>query len=205
MPKVHFFLNSIAMFVRSAFRSVRRRSSSNKFEVYDGGGKGSGRLAHPSLVQGAPFFCRMPPKIVGSYRSKDRGALELGRPKSNYLRAIHKQTAVSKQTAQLKERPLRTTRVFLAWSEPSHSDMGHLRSGMGLSSSNWVSQAQDKSKLARDCHFGPVMGHVKSRVGSFDAGIAFSQAGMGPPRHEKAPFCHVCPCSENGGPCICVP
>ena len=108
---------------------------------------------------------------------RDAGHLSWEGPKVTIPGAFYKQTAMPRQTAELKERLLRATQLFLAWGEPSHSEMGHLRSGMGFSSPNWASQTQDESYLARDCHFGPVMGHVKSGVGSFNAG--FSQAWDG--------------------------
>ena len=188
------------MFVRSALRSVCRRSSSNKFEVYDRGGKGIGRGARPSLCRdtaaglvlshplhtiptlgaGCSFFDECLLRVWAPTDRRDAGHLSWEGPKVTISEAFHKQTAMPKQTAELNERPLRTTRVFLAWSEPSHSEMGHLRSGMGLSSPNWAYQAQAESDLARDCHSGPVMGHVKFGVDSFNTGIGFSQAWDGP-------------------------
>ena len=148
------------MFVRSALKCAQE--SSNKFEAYDGGGKGSeGRAPNPraggSFLWNASLGC-------GPLQIEARGVLELGipistghlsweGPKVAICGTFQKQTTMPMQTTELKKRPLRTKQVFLAGVNRLIYNMGHLRSGMGLSCSNRASQAKVASIKARDLPF----------------------------------------------------
>ena len=66
MPKVHFSEQDCHVCYERFKKCTEERS--NKFEVFDGIGKGSGRGAQPLLVKGL-LFCRIPPDVVGSYNS----------------------------------------------------------------------------------------------------------------------------------------
>ena len=80
----------------------------------------SGRGTHPPLVQGAPFFVKCLLRLWAPTDERHVGHLNWECPKVTISGDFHKQTAMPKQTAGLKERPLRTVQVCLAWSEPSH-------------------------------------------------------------------------------------
>ena len=108
------FLNRIAMFVASALRSVPGRVATS-LRCTTGKAKGVGGARTHPWCRGL-LFSRMPPEVAGSYsrQMKGRGHSSWECSKVTISGDFHK------QTAKLKERPVRPTQVSLAWSEQSH-------------------------------------------------------------------------------------
>ena len=112
------FLNKIAMFVRSALISVPRRVATSLRCTTGRQREWEGRLPNPR--SGGFFFVECLIRLWAATDRRYAGHLGWEGPKVSTYGTFQKQTTMLMQTTELKERPLRTTQVFLAWSEPSH-------------------------------------------------------------------------------------